>query len=89
VAFPLPRDGEVHHHNRVFLHDSDEHDDAHEAVQIQAVMKQLKTQQRSESCRGQARQNREGVNEALIENSQNDIDDKNGDEQQDTEPGEG
>ena len=33
--FPLRDDGKVNHHDRVLLHDADEHDEADETVNVQ------------------------------------------------------
>ena len=63
-AFAL--DGKINHHDRVLLHDSDQHDDADETVEVQAEMKNLQREQRAESRRRQSGKNRNRVNEALV-----------------------
>ena len=46
-------------------------------------MEEHQRQQRAEARRGQPRQNRQGVDEAFIENPQHDVDDQDGHHQQD------
>ena len=59
AVIALRDDGEVNHHDRVFLHDADEHDEADEAVDVQVNPENHQRQQRAESRRRQAGQNRE------------------------------
>ncbi len=47
-------DGEINHHDGVFLHDADQHDEADEAVDIQINPENHQGQQRAEARRGQA-----------------------------------
>ena len=78
----LRLDGEVNHHDRVLLHDANEHDESDEAVDVQVETEQHERQQRAKACRWQAGQNRDGMDEALIQNSKNDVDDDDGHDEQ-------
>ncbi len=49
-------DGEINHHDGVFLHDADEHDEADEAVDVQINPKNHQRDQRAETRRRQAGQ---------------------------------
>src|SRR6266849_7793160 len=83
LAFvPLRFESKVNHHDGVLLDDADEHDDADEAIQIQAhiqqrrnpalrrgLMEQVESQQSAETRRGQTRENRDRVNETFVQNS--------------------
>ena len=40
-AVMLRLDGEINHHDGVFLHDADEHDEADEAIDVQIQMKSI------------------------------------------------
>jgi hypothetical protein len=82
-------DGEIDHHDGVLLHHAEQHDDAHEGVQVELLMEDQQREQRAEDRRGQAGENRDGVNEALIQHAQHDIDHQDGHDQQDREVLEG
>ena len=84
VAFAL--DGEVDHHDGVFLHDADQHDDADKAVEIEAKSKICKVKQRAKSGGRQTGKNRKRMDEALIQDAQDDVDHQNGHEQQNPKP---
>ena len=71
----LRLDGEVHHHDAVLLHEADEHDDADERIEAQLGLEQQQREQRAESSRRQARENRQRVSEALVQDAQHDVDD--------------
>ena len=72
----LPLQGEVDHHDGVLLDDAHQHDDAHEGVEGQRQARQFEGDQRAHARRGQAGENGQRVEEALIENPQHDIDDE-------------
>ena len=80
VALRLER--EVDHHDGVLFHDADQHDDSHERVKVQFLVKEQQRQQRADAGGGQAGKNRDGMNEAFVQNSQNDVDHQNGRHQQ-------
>ena len=63
---PLRFNGEVNHHDGVFLYDADEHDEAHKAVDVQVLMEKYQCQQRAKARRGQAGQNRDGMDETFV-----------------------
>ena len=86
-GFPLPLrvNGEVNHHDGVFLDDADEHDQADKAVDVQIQAEQNQRNQRAKARRGQAGQNRDGMNEAFVKNSENEVNDDNGHGQQQDE----
>ena len=65
-AVMLRLDGEINHHDGVFLHDADEHDEADETIDVQIQMKQHQCQQRAEARRGQAGQNGQRMDETFV-----------------------
>ena len=71
LALGLQR--EIDLHDGVLLHDADQHDQAHERVDAQFDLEHQQRQQRAETGRGQARQNRERVHVALIQHAQHDV----------------
>ena len=72
----------VDHHDGIFLDDAHQHDDAHERVEIQIEMEDHQREQRSKTCGRQTGKNRDRVDEALIQNSQHQIDDQDRHQQQ-------
>ncbi len=74
---------EIDHHDGVLLHHAEQHDDADERVKIELLVEQQQRQQRAEHRRRQAGKNRDGVNEALVQNAQHDVDHQNRHDQQD------
>ena len=71
----LSGDGKVDHHDPVLLHETDQHDDADKRVQAQFGSKQQQRQQGAESGCRQARENRQRVREAFIQDPEHDVDD--------------
>src|ERR1700682_3407580 len=72
VAAALDR--EVDHHDRVFLHDAHQQHDADYGDHRKIHPEQKQREQRADAGGRQARQDRDRVNEALIENAEHDID---------------
>ena len=83
----LRLNGEVNHHDGVFLHDAHEHDEADKPVDVQVNVKQHQREQRAKARRRQAGQNRQRMDEAFVENSQDDVNHQNGHDQQKSQPG--
>src|SRR5690606_28041222 len=82
-ALALRIDGEVDHHDRVFLDDADQQDDADDAVDGQAEAEQAQRQQGTDAGRRQGRYDREGVDVALVQYAEHDVDDdQRGEDQQ-------
>src|SRR5713226_4531967 len=75
---------EVNHHDGVFLHNADQQDDADERDDAEIIDGKQQRENCSHSGRGQRGQNRDGMNVALIEHSQHDV---NGDDRGQNEPG--
>src|SRR5258706_10440265 len=69
----LRLDGEVDHHDGVFLDDAHQHDDADERVHVELEAEGHQREQRAQARGGQARKNRERVNEALGEDAEHQI----------------
>ena len=82
----LGLDREIDHHNGVLLHDPDQHDDPHERINVQLVVENQQRRQRAQARRGQAGENRDGVDETLIQNSEHQVDHQNGHHQQNAHP---
>ena len=64
---------EVDHHDGVLLDDADQHDEPDDRHHRQVEPKQLQRQQRADGGGRQAEQDREGVDEALVEDAEHDI----------------
>ena len=73
---------EVDHHDGVFLHQADQHDDADEGQQVELHAKDHQREQRAEAGRRQSRENRDRMDEALVEHAQHQVDDQNRHHQQ-------
>ena len=72
-----------------FFHHAEQHDQADEGVEVQLLMKQPQREQRAEHRRRQSRKNRDGMDEALVQDAQHDVDYQDGYDQQDRQPLEG
>ena len=79
-------EGEIDHHDGVLLDDADQHDDSDERVDIELVVKDQQRGQRAQSGGGQTRENRDGVDEALVENPQHHVDHQDGHGEQEPIP---
>ena len=77
---------EIDHHDGVLLHHAEQHDQPHEREQVQLLVEQLQRQQRAEHRRRQPGKNRDGVDEALVQNSENDVNRQNRHDQQNRHP---
>ncbi len=82
VRAALAMQREVDHHDGVLLDDADQHDHADKGVEAERHAEQHQGDQRAHRRRRQARQNGQRVDEALIENAQDDIDRDDGDGEQ-------
>jgi hypothetical protein len=76
-------EGEVDDHDAVLLDDADQEDDADDGDDAEVAAGEHQRQERAETGRGQGRQDRDRVDEALVEHPQHDVDgDDRGDDQQ-------
>ena len=73
VALGVER--EVDEHDAVLLDDADQQNDADQRDDTEVVMEDHQHQQRADPGRGQCRQDRDRVNEAFVENAEDDVDD--------------
>ncbi len=73
---------EVDLHDRVLLHDADQHDQPDERVDVQIHVEQIQRDQRAEAGRRQSGKNRERVNVAFIQNAEHDVHHQDRDDQQ-------
>ena len=81
LALRLQR--EVHDHDAVLLHNADQQDDADDGDHAQILAEEHERQQRAHAGRRQRGENGDGVNEALVENAEHDVDgDQRGQNQQ-------
>ena len=78
-------ESEVDHHDGVLFDDADEHEQADEAVDIQFLSEQRQRQQRAKAGGRQTGKNRERMDEAFVENAEDDVDDEHGHEQKQAE----
>jgi hypothetical protein len=67
-------DRHVDHHDAVLLDQSDEHDHTDERIDIQVASEQHQREQCTETRRWQARENRQRVNETLVQDAEDDVD---------------
>ena len=74
AALALALQREVHHHDAVLLHNADQQNDADDGHDAQVLLEKDEGQQRAHARRGQSGENRDGMNEALVENAEHDID---------------
>ena len=73
-ALALGLNGEVHHHDAVLLHDADQKDDADDADHRQIEAESHQHQKRAHAGGRQRRQDRQRVDEALIQHAEDDVD---------------
>ena len=73
---------EIDLHDRVLLHDADQHDQSDEGIDVQIHSEQDQGYQRAEARRRQPGQDRERMDVALVQNSENDVHDHDRDDQQ-------
>src|ERR1700757_4363358 len=66
--------GEVDHHDGVLLHDADEQDDAYQGDDIEVVAGQDERQDCAHTGGRQRRENCDGMDVALVEDTQHDVD---------------
>ena len=64
---------EVDHHDAVLLHDADQQDDADDRDDIQIETKEHEREQSAEAGRGQCREDRDRMHEALVEDPEHDV----------------
>ncbi len=74
AAVALRRDGEVDQHDAVLLDDADQENDADDTDHRQVHVTEIERQQRADTGRRQGRQNGERMDEALVEDAENDVD---------------
>src|SRR5271168_2903052 len=89
AVFALSLEREVNHHDAVFLHDSNEQDDAYERDHAQFLMADHQRQAGADAGGGQGGKNGDGMNVALVEDAQNDVDGDQGGENQQRLVGQG
>ena len=85
---PLGFQREVDHHDRVLLDDADQKDDADKRDQRQVVVEQHQRQERADASGRQRRQDRDRVDEALVEHPEHHVDDQNSRQDQQRRRGE-
>jgi hypothetical protein len=68
---------EIDHHDRIFLHDADQQDDADQRHQAQIVVEHHQHQQCTNAGRRQRRQDGDRMDEALVQHAQHDVDHQN------------
>ena len=89
AALPLPFQSEVDHHDAVLFHDPDQQDDADDRHYAQILFEKNQREQRADAGRRQRGKNGDGMDEALIEHTQNDVYRDQGGENQQRLVGEG
>ena len=71
---PLRFQCEVNHHDGILLHDSDQHDDAHERIDVQIGLERSAVSTARQTRPREGLRESSGMYEAFIQNSQDDID---------------
>src|SRR5438552_1589362 len=79
-------DREVDHHDPVLLHEADEEDDADEGVDRELGLEDEERQERAEAGEGKRRQDRERVEEVLVQDAEHHVDDEDGHEEEEPQP---
>src|ERR1044071_6503882 len=74
VDFALELQREVHHHNAVLLDNADEQDDADDGDDAQVLLEKHQRQERAHSGGRQGGEDGDGMNEALIEHAEDNVD---------------
>ncbi len=82
VVGALGLEGEVDHHDGVFLDDADEQDDADEADDAELFVAEHQGEQRADAGGGERREDGDGVDVALVEDAEHDVDGDEGGEDQ-------
>ncbi len=82
-------EGEVDHHDRVFLDDADEQDQADEGDDAEIGVAEQKRQQRADAGGGKRGENRDRVDVAFVEDAEHDVDGDEGGEDQERLVGQG
>ena len=65
--------GEIDHHDGVFLDDADQQDDADDAEHVQIVAGDDQSQHGADACRRERRKNGDRMDEALVEDAEHDV----------------
>ena len=77
ALFPCSRSAferEIDHHDAVLLHDADEQNDADDGDDAQILMENHQRQERAHAGGRQRGENRDGMNEALVQHAEHDVD---------------
>ena len=69
MLFTLGVESEVDHHDGVLFHDADQQDDSYQRYDSEVVASNLQREDRAHACRRQCRENRDGVDIALIQHA--------------------
>ena len=71
---PLGGQREIDHHDRILLHDADQQDNSDHGDDVQLGSKQHHRHQRADAGRWQRRNDRQRMNQAFVQHSQDDVD---------------
>ena len=82
VFFALGFESEVDHHDGVLFHDADQQNDSDQSHHSEIVAGKHESQDRAHARGGQRGENRNGMDVALVQNSQHDVHRDNGGENQ-------
>ena len=83
---PFRLQGKVDHHDGIFLDNADEHDDTDEGIEVKVFPEDKQGDERPETGRREAGQNGEGMDIALVEDPQHDVDHQDGHDEEQREP---
>src|ERR1019366_3635681 len=71
--FPLRFEGEIDHHNGVFLHDTYQKNDADQCNDVEVLVEQNESSDGTDAGGGQRGKNRHGVDVAFVQDAQDDV----------------
>ena len=72
-----------------FFDDADEHDEADEGIDVEVVVEDGEGGEHAEAGGGEAAKNGEGMDEAFVEDAEDEVDEDDGDDEQPAHAGEG
>ena len=76
-------------HDGVLFDNADEQDNAQERVEVEILAEEQQCEKCTESCGGKTGEDRDGVDQALVKNAEDEIDDHHRDDEQQAETFEG
>ena len=89
LAVALPLQCHIDHHDGIFLHNPDQHDHTHKAVEVELEVEEHQRNECAKTGGGQSGKNGQGMDEALIQDAQHQVDHQDGHHQQQSQTADG